>query len=79
VHPLQFPVAIIERIRQMRRRAAGLAAADRPIVQYDHALARPRQQIRRHHPGNARSHHTGISAGFTLQPRTRQLPYRGMP
>src|SRR5918995_2704455 len=45
MQPLQFEIAVVQRVREMRGGAASLASPDRSIVQHDDALARFREQV----------------------------------
>ena len=74
VQPLDFKVAVIEGIAQVRGRALGLAPADSAIVQHDDRLALLSQQVRGSNPGDARTDDANIRVGVFQQ---RALSRRG--
>ena len=45
VNPRDVHVQIVDRVRQVRRRAAALAAADRAVIEHEHAAAFEREMI----------------------------------
>jgi hypothetical protein len=60
VQPLQHGVPVVQRVRQMRRRATGFATADGPVIDDDDLPPRPCQPVRRHHPGHTSANNAHV-------------------
>src|SRR5687767_9872610 len=67
VQSLDFRISIVERIHQMRGRAACFAASDLTIVKNDYRLSRYSKKVRGGQTGNARTHNTDVGRGVCVQ------------
>jgi hypothetical protein len=76
---LEIVIAIVQRVHQMRRGAAGHAPPDCAVVENDHCLAGVAQFIRDRQSGNTRAHNANVCRGVFAQGMERRLLVRRFP